>query len=162
MNPQIELHRTSGNDQRCRNARRADRKGETWQSPLPHVHSGQDIVKVGVHLQDSDHVPEAGADLRTYLLRAIQQVFHLRFDAGRQIALPRIDTRAFDQPVGVRGRVDGQADDFVVGYDGQAFLTTLSATNLVPLHLESGPCHALFDFSPIAGQLMTIDPVICQ
>lgn len=87
--------------------------------------------------------------------------FDVRETSSSALIIFRLLDRSF-APVGVRGRVDGQADDFVVGYDGQAFLTNLSMTNLVTLHIESGPCHALFDFSPVTGQLVTIDPVICQ
>lgn len=65
-------------------------------------------------------------------------------------------------PVGVIGRLEGQDDPFVVGYDGQAFLTNLAATNSLVIELERGYCGAVFEYVATPGQLATIDPVICR
>lgn len=65
-------------------------------------------------------------------------------------------------PAGSVGRVEGQSDAFLVGYDGQAFVDNLSGTNAVLVESDGGMCRAVFDYVEIPGSQVRIDPVICQ
>ena len=53
-------------------------------------------------------------------------------------------------PAGVSGRTDG-GEEFVVGYDGQAFIKNLRDENNVTIELPSGTCTATFQFAPDPG-----------
>jgi outer membrane usher protein len=64
-------------------------------------------------------------------------------------------------PAGSPGRMDG-GDAFVVGYDGQAFVKGLAASNQLTVDLGEGTCHASFTFKPRPGEQVRIGPVICQ
>lgn len=65
-------------------------------------------------------------------------------------------------PVGAHGRIDGQSRDFVVGYEGQAFVTGLASSNSVTMELADRKCHASFEFHPEPEMQTIIDPVVCQ
>ncbi|MCR4265402.1 fimbria/pilus outer membrane usher protein [Nitratireductor sp. ZSWI3] len=64
---------------------------------------------------------------------------------------------------GSRGRLDGQSEDFVVGYDGQAFVAGLGSHNRIVIDQASrGRCAAEFDFEPRPGVQITIPDVTCR
>jgi outer membrane usher protein len=63
--------------------------------------------------------------------------------------------------VGSKGKLDGGADDFVVGYDGRAFVKDLKGANAVAVSLEKGECHASFDYAAAADHQVMIGPVSC-
>ncbi|WP_171946431.1 fimbria/pilus outer membrane usher protein [Hyphomicrobium sp. CS1GBMeth3] len=63
---------------------------------------------------------------------------------------------------GSAGRLEGKGDEFVVGYDGQAFVSNLSDTNTVVIESGSGTCRATFAYVEETGKQVRIDPVICQ
>ncbi len=63
--------------------------------------------------------------------------------------------------VGSKGKLDGGADDFVVGYDGRAFVKDLKGANAVTVSLEKGECHASFDYTAAADHQVVIGPVSC-
>jgi outer membrane usher protein len=63
-------------------------------------------------------------------------------------------------PVGSRGRAAG-GEEFVVGYDGQAFIKHLSAANTLDVDLDDKTCHAAFNFQPPPGKQVRIGPVTC-
>ena len=58
------------------------------------------------------------------------------------------------------GRIDG-GREFIVGYDGQAFIKDLGAASEAVIETASGSCRALFAFQPTAGQQVRIK-AICQ
>ena len=64
-------------------------------------------------------------------------------------------------PVSAKGKVDGGAE-FVVGYDGQAFIEGLKATNTVGIQLPDRQCRASFGYTPQQGKQVVISPVVCQ
>jgi outer membrane usher protein len=64
-------------------------------------------------------------------------------------------------PVGSKGKLDGADADFVVGYDGRAFVKDLKGANAVTVSLEKGECHASFDYAAAADRQVTIGPVSC-
>jgi outer membrane usher protein len=65
-------------------------------------------------------------------------------------------------PVGTRGRLEGGSGEFVIGYDGQAYVTDLSAANIAVIGLAEGECRAEFTYDPAAGTQTVIDPVVCR
>jgi outer membrane usher protein len=59
------------------------------------------------------------------------------------------------------GSLNGGREDFVVGYDGMAYLTRLAAANSIVVDLPDGSrCRAEFAFAPSAGA-QAIIPVRC-
>jgi outer membrane usher protein len=65
--------------------------------------------------------------------------------------------------LGATGRASPQAPAFMVGYDGQAFVTGLSSHNRVVLSLpDGGRCLAQFDYAPQPGRQVAIPGVACQ
>lgn len=56
--------------------------------------------------------------------------------------------------------VDG--GEFIVGYDGRAFIEGLKGDNEAEITLEGGSCKARFAFNRKAGEQTVIGPVTCQ
>ena len=63
-------------------------------------------------------------------------------------------------PVGSLVTLEGH--EFVVGYDGAAYLEGLKPSNRITVATAGGTCAAQFDFAPSGGPQTVIDPVICQ
>ena len=63
--------------------------------------------------------------------------------------------------VGSKGRLEGRDADFVVGYDGRAFVRDLKGANSVAVSLEKGECHASFDYAAVSDRQVSIGPVSC-
>jgi outer membrane usher protein len=61
--------------------------------------------------------------------------------------------------VGSKGKLDDA--DFVVGYDGRAFVKDLKGANSVTVSLEKGECHASFDYTAAADRQVVIGPISC-
>jgi outer membrane usher protein len=64
-------------------------------------------------------------------------------------------------PPGTAGKLEG-GDDFVVGYDGRAYIKGLSATNTVVVSDGTNECHASFPFEAKANTQIVVGPVTCQ
>ena len=64
-------------------------------------------------------------------------------------------------PVGAAGRTEG-GEEFVVGYDGQAFIKGLKGSNSVTISTDNGSCKAEFNFTPQTGEQLRIGPVACR
>jgi outer membrane usher protein len=65
-------------------------------------------------------------------------------------------------PVGSRGQLEGGTDDFVVGYDGRAFVKELKDANQIKVAVGDAQCHAAFDYVPSQDSQVVIGPVTCQ
>lgn len=64
---------------------------------------------------------------------------------------------------GLGGRLAATNAEFIVGYDGEAYLTGLGPTNSVVIERDDGTqCEARFDFHKIAGEQQRISGVPCQ
>ncbi|WFP75213.1 fimbria/pilus outer membrane usher protein [Mesorhizobium sp. WSM4906] len=64
---------------------------------------------------------------------------------------------------GLKGRVEGSSEEFVIGYDGQAYIRGLSAQNAVVIDLLDGTsCRANFPYKPEPGQQVAIKDVACR
>lgn len=64
-------------------------------------------------------------------------------------------------PPGAAGRVEG-GNEFVVGYDGQAFIRDLGQSNAAAIEFIDGVCRAEFPFTPRPGEQVSISPVECR
>jgi outer membrane usher protein len=64
--------------------------------------------------------------------------------------------------VGSKGKLDGDDTEFVVGYEGRAFVKDLKSANNVTITLEKGECHASFDFAAVSDHQVMIGPVSCR
>jgi outer membrane usher protein len=64
-------------------------------------------------------------------------------------------------PAGAVGRIEG-GNEFVVGYDGQAFIKDLAAMNAATIEFIDGTCRAEFAFTPRPGAQVQISPVECR
>ena len=65
-------------------------------------------------------------------------------------------------PAGSAGRLEANGEEFVVGYDGQAFVSNLSDTNAVFIDGGNGTCRAVFAYEEEPGRQVRIDPVTCK
>jgi outer membrane usher protein len=63
--------------------------------------------------------------------------------------------------VGSKGKT-GSGEDFIVGYDGRAYIRQLAARNSVMIDLGSKDCKAEFPFSKKANTQVQIDDVVCR
>jgi outer membrane usher protein len=74
-----------------------------------------------------------------------------------------VDAAGAPLPVGSVITLEGGAEPTVVGFDGRAYLTDLSAHNRIRVRREDGEeCSAGFDFAPVEGEQVLIGPLTCQ
>jgi outer membrane usher protein len=86
--------------------------------------------------------------------------FHVRSDrASALVTFVRADGSVV--LAGAKGRIDG-GDEFVVGYDGQAFIGNLGDTNRASIETAGGVCNATFAFAARPGEQVHIAPVACR
>ncbi len=64
-------------------------------------------------------------------------------------------------PVGAKGHRKDDGESFVVGYDGQAYVKHLTASNVVLVDLGDHDCHATFSYQAASGKRVSIGPVPC-
>ena len=85
--------------------------------------------------------------------------FNVRTDAPSALV---VFTRADGSfvPVGSSGRSD-RGEEFIVGYDGDAFLTDLVHKNTVTINTPDGTCQGQFDYVPRKNEQVRIAPVLC-
>lgn len=97
-------------------------------------------------------VPKAGSGVRVG--------FGVRKDTMPAIvAFTGADGQAI--PPGTTGVVLPKGESFVVGYDGQAYITDLGPSNTVQLTLDNGTCTASFAYKPVADEQVMIKGVTC-
>jgi outer membrane usher protein len=63
---------------------------------------------------------------------------------------------------GSTGRLESANEDFLIGYDGRAYIKGLGATNTVVIRGDAGDCRASFPFTPQKNSQVVIGPVVCQ
>jgi outer membrane usher protein len=86
--------------------------------------------------------------------------FKLRRDSNAALVTIKLPDGA-DVPAGSEGRTDDGAD-FVVGYDGQAFLDNLKSANSATIAIAGGACRIAFNFAPTIGEQARVGPLACQ
>jgi outer membrane usher protein len=62
--------------------------------------------------------------------------------------------------VGSSGKSE-KGEEFIVGYDGQAFIKNLAPHNAVEIETSKGICRAQFSYLPRTGEQVLISPVVC-
>lgn len=73
-----------------------------------------------------------------------------------------VDSKGLPIAVGAKGRVEGADEEFVIGYDGEAYIRTLHHQNAVAIELpDGGSCRAEFAYRAEPGQQVVIKDVIC-
>jgi outer membrane usher protein len=88
----------------------------------------------------------------------------LKFDVRKDTASALVTLVMADGrfvPAGAAGRL-ASGGEFVVGYDGQAFIHNLAAANDVEIEFAGGRCRASFVFAPHPGEQVQIPAVECR
>lgn len=80
-----------------------------------------------------------------------------------QAALVTIkDKNGIPLQAGLSGKLQGAGEEFVIGYDGQAYIRGLNAQNSIEVSLGGGSkCHAEFSYKPQPGKQVVINDVKC-
>lgn len=103
----------------------------------------------------STHDVVAPADRAGVLVR-----FNVQSDTTAALVVFTTADGSFVSP-GATGTVTG-GDEFIVGYDGQAFIKGLKGSNSVTISFNNAVCHADFNFVAQRGEQVRIGPVVCQ
>lgn len=87
-----------------------------------------------------------------------------RFPLERYAAATLMVVTPGGQPpeVGTPARLEGAPSGVVVGYDGVLFVEGLREQNRVLVGLGDEACEVRFAYKPVAGELPTIGPLVCQ
>ncbi|MER8915393.1 fimbrial biogenesis outer membrane usher protein [Mesorhizobium sp. M0761] len=84
-------------------------------------------------------------------------------EAAQAALVTLVDSSGTPLEAGLSGRVDGGTEDFVVGYDGQAYIKGLGKQNSVQVErADGGSCRAEFPFEAVRGRQVVIGDVVCQ
>jgi outer membrane usher protein len=81
--------------------------------------------------------------------------------AGSPAIVVLKDVKGDFLPPGSIVKLAGSAEDIVVGYDGEAFFTTLKDNNEITVDTGSSSCIAMFAFQHKAPQ-PRLGPVVCR
>ena len=73
-----------------------------------------------------------------------------------------VDSAGKPLPVGSSIHLAGQGSEFILGYDGRAYLPNLHATNEVLVNTGTRECMARFSFSPQADRQVMVGPLVCE
>ncbi|MEP7455014.1 fimbria/pilus outer membrane usher protein [Phyllobacterium sp. SB3] len=74
-----------------------------------------------------------------------------------------VDASGRPLDAGLSGRAGETGEEFVVGYDGEAYISGLGAQNIVTIELADGStCAASFAYQPARGTQVKIKNVVCQ
>ncbi|TAM37867.1 MAG: fimbrial biogenesis outer membrane usher protein, partial [Burkholderiaceae bacterium] len=80
----------------------------------------------------------------------------------RSASVTLVDAAGKPLPLGSRVQVNGNSGSALVGYDGDVYLDTLAAHNLLTVQTPSGRCGARFDYQrPADGTIPQIGPLAC-
>lgn len=81
--------------------------------------------------------------------------------AAALVSFVKVDGTPVD--VGLTGRLQGGDAQFVIGYDGEAFLRGLQPSNIAVIERDDGTsCQARFAFKSSPGEQVAIRNVVCQ
>jgi outer membrane usher protein len=87
--------------------------------------------------------------------------FKIKTDIKAAVVILQGKDGAFIAP-GSHGRNEATKEDFVVGYDGRAYLKGLRAANTVVVDDGDAQCRASFAYEPKRNSQVVIGPVACQ
>jgi len=104
---------------------------------------------------ENTHEVVAPADRAGLLVK-----FRTRSDtASALVTFARIDGSFV--PAGSIGHTEHD-QEFIVGYDGEAFIGSLEDNNRVSIEMAAGSCTATFPFAPRPGEQIRVGPVSCR
>lgn len=130
---------------------------------VPDMHAF-DVNHIGIEAKDIPADADLGLDRRIVRPQDRSGVvvrFPIQFSHGALLKL--VDRTGLPIPLGSTAMLLGASAPAPVGYDGEAYLEGLSAHNRVSVALVNGKrCTATFDYKPVAGDIPTIGPVVCQ
>jgi outer membrane usher protein len=105
-------------------------------------------------------------DTRNTVMPADRSGIVVKFDVNADANAALVTFLGSDgKPIemGATGTMKAGADPFVVGYDGQALLENLAATNRVTLTLADGrTCVAIFPYKAQPGKQVSVPDAICR
>ena len=88
--------------------------------------------------------------------------FNARAD-GRSALIHFVDAQHRPLEAGLAGKMEASGAEFIVGYDGEVYLTDLADVNIVMIELADGvQCRAQFDFHKTPAEQQLISGVACQ
>lgn len=84
-------------------------------------------------------------------------------EAPEAAVVTLIDSTGTPLEAGLKGRMEAGSEEFVIGYDGEAYIRGLSAQNTVVIdRLDGTSCKADFSYTPAPGQQVAIKDVKCR
>jgi len=107
------------------------------------------------------HIPQTTIDA----VPANRSGMSVRFnidDAPRAALVEFLNPDGTFVEAGYAGRLANTGEEFVVGYDGRAYIQGLAAINTVAIELNEYTCHATFPFAEDHQIQVMIDQVVCQ
>ena len=126
---------------------------------LPRLRSYQ-RNRIAIDLADLP-IDAAAAETSKVAIPADRSGTIVRFDVDaepRAALVSLVNTNGEPLPTGSTARIDGTPGEFIVGYDGQAWLTGLSSANRVLVEVPHGKsCIAEFTYRPQPGEQVRID-----
>jgi outer membrane usher protein len=99
-------------------------------------------------------------DAVPYSHSAVRLTFPVKASRGAVVVV-KLEDGSF-LPAGATIAVEGNTTPFPVGYQGEAYLTGLHATNTLQANWRGQSCTLTVAFPPIGGPLPRIGPVICR
>jgi outer membrane usher protein len=87
--------------------------------------------------------------------------FKVKREGSSAIVIFKSASGAFIE-AGTTGKLEGSDEPILVGFDGEAFIRNLSASNTAVLKLDRGTCRAPFEFRGKADTQVVVGPVTCQ
>lgn len=106
-------------------------------------------------------IPKTEADVTPANRGGVALSFNVKTSGGEALLVLRTADGAF-VPAGASGKIEGQETEFIVGYDGQAFVGSLAAGNVAIVSFDGTRCRAPFAYTEMPGSQVKIDPVLCQ
>lgn len=74
-----------------------------------------------------------------------------------------VDSSGAPLEAGLKGRIEGGSEEFVIGYDGQAYIRGLGKENAIVVdRLDGSSCRAEFPYKPEPGQQVAIKDIACR
>jgi outer membrane usher protein len=109
--------------------------------------------------------PDIDVGQTSMLVRPLDRtgvVIHFPVRKVNAALLKLLDRNGRPVPLGSVAKVTG-AEDQPVGYDGEAYVIGLKATNHIEVDLADGTkCVVQFDYKPVKGDIPVIGPLRCQ
>ena len=65
-------------------------------------------------------------------------------------------------PTGSKGRLAATGEEFIVGYDGQAYIRNLAATNTATIESGARSCTSTFAFTPVRDRQSSVERAVCK